>query len=215
MKLSVFCLLCVLWPSHPEPRHRQGRAQEDYCWPHNTQVCRHFLVSSLYSCHSIGYRFRSDFSDLDTACSILLAKLQKLKKSTLFKVLNLQFSLSSLSSSFHTGRIQNPHFRTSADLDLTWRDCVRVPGRILRSGDTRDPSQYSARSAYRLSQPNGLLWVSSGGYCWVDQSGIDKSSIITRIRKVLLRNYLPHQFKIPRHIFNIMVLNIISFKSIK
>ena len=175
MKLSVSCLFCVIIPSW---------TQEDYCWPHDIQVCRHFLVSSL--------RIFWIWILHVQLCWCL--KLQKLKKSALFKVLNLQFSLSSLSSlssSFHTGRIQNPHFRTSADWDLTWRDCVRVPARILRSGDTGDPSQYSARSAYRLSQPNGLLWVSSGGYCWVDQSDIDKSSIITRIRKVLLKNYLP------------------------
>ena len=38
MKLSVLCLLCVIIPSW---------TQEDYCWPHDIQVCRHFLVSSL------------------------------------------------------------------------------------------------------------------------------------------------------------------------
>ena len=38
MKLSVFCLFIVIIPSW---------TQEDYCWPHNIQVCRHFLVSSL------------------------------------------------------------------------------------------------------------------------------------------------------------------------
>ena len=44
MKLSVLCLFCVIIPSWTQ----------DYCWPNDIQVCRLFLVSSLYSCHSFG-----------------------------------------------------------------------------------------------------------------------------------------------------------------
>ena len=179
---SCLSTVCSVWSSHPEPRRT-------IAGPTTFKFVDTFLLVHLSQ-----LRFCSDILDLDTACSILLvfeiAEIEKVSplqslKFAIFLVILIIFI------SHWAGRIQNPHFRTSADWDLTWRDCVRVPARILRSGDAGDPSQYSARSAYRLSQPNGLLWVSSGGYCWVDQSDIDKSSIITRIRKVLLKNYLP------------------------
>ena len=177
MKLSVFCLFCVIIPSW---------TQEDYCWPHNIQVCRHFLVSSLVTASVLFGYFGFGYCMFNFV-GVWNCRNWKSQPSSKFKICNfpchpyhLHFTLGWENS--------KPPLQNKCRLR---RDCVRVPGRILRSGDAGDPSQYSARSAYRLSQPNGLLWVSSGGYCWVDQSDIDKSSIITRIRKVLLKNYLP------------------------
>ena len=175
MKLSVLCLFCVIIPSW---------TQEDYCWPHNIQVCRHFLVSSLvtasvlFGYFGFGYCM-FNFVGVWNCRNWKVSPLQSLKFAIFLVILVIFIS--------HWEN-SKPPLQNKCRLR---RDCVRVPVRILRSGDAGDPSQYSARSAYRLSQPNGLLWVSSGGYCRVDQSDIDKSSIITRIRKVLLKNYLP------------------------
>ena len=78
MKLSVFCVFCVIIPSWTQ----------DYCWPHNIQVCRHFLVSSLVTASVLFGYFGCGYCMFNFVGEIWNCRNWKSQPSSKFKICN-------------------------------------------------------------------------------------------------------------------------------